>query len=321
MLIASSPAVALFVARTQATQPAFTLTQANAAVVVDICRRLDGLPLAIELAAARVKLLPPQALLARLDQTLKLLTGGARDAPARQQTIRNTIEWNSNLLEPGEQTLFARLGVFVGGWTLEAAEAVCGDQGSGVRDQGLGETVPTPEPRPLIPVLDGLAALLDKSLLKQRGIAQTLNDLGDVARCEGNYAQAATLYQESLSRFQNQGIRIEIASILHNLGYVALAQGDQQRAQAHFTESLALHRERGNRPGMLEALAGFGALLAAQGQPRRASVLFGAIAALRANLRTPMWPADGLSMSAIWRGHAPRSAKRPSRTPGRKGAP
>jgi DNA-binding CsgD family transcriptional regulator len=134
--------------------------------------------------------------------------------------------------------------------------------------------------------------LIDQTIGNQWGIAQTLNDLGDVARCEGNYAQAATLYQESLSHFQHQEIRIEIASILHNLGYVALAQGDQQRAQAHFTESLALHRERGNRPGMLEALAGFGALLAAQGQPRRATVLFGAITALRANLRAPMWPAE-----------------------------
>src|SRR5262249_35030111 len=117
-------------------------------------------------------------------------------------------------------------------------------------------------------------------------------DLGDVARCEGDYAQAATLYQESLSRFRHQEIRIEIASILHNLGYVALVQGDQQRAYTHFTESLALHREQGNQPGILEELAGFGALLVAQGQPQRAAILFGAIAALRAALNAPMWPAE-----------------------------
>jgi tetratricopeptide (TPR) repeat protein len=131
-----------------------------------------------------------------------------------------------------------------------------------------------------------------RTLGNQWGIAQTLDHLGDIARCEGDYERAAALYQESLTLFQAQGIQIEIAAILHNLGYVALARGDQQRACAHFAESLALHREQGNRPGVLESLAGFGALLAVQGQPTRAAILFGAIAARRAALSAPMWPAE-----------------------------
>ncbi len=119
-------AVALFIDRACAVKADFAVTNTNAPAVAEICVRLDGLPLAIELAAARTKLLSPQALLARLEQSLDLLTGGPRDAPARQQTLRATIDWSYQLLGPNEQTLFARLAVFAGGCTLEAAEAVCG---------------------------------------------------------------------------------------------------------------------------------------------------------------------------------------------------
>jgi predicted ATPase len=132
-------AVELFTERARAADPAFDPT----ADVPAICDRLDGLPLAIELAASRVRLLPPAQLLARLEQRLPLLTGGARDLPERQQTLRATIEWSYDLLDEHEQSLFARLGVFAGGFTLEDAEAVC--------DAGL----------------DDVASLLDKSLLRR----------------------------------------------------------------------------------------------------------------------------------------------------------
>ncbi len=169
--LAQSPAVALFVERAQAVQPAFALTAANAAAVAAICHRLDGLPLAIELAAARISMFAPEALLARLDRRLVLLRAGARDLPERQQTLRAAIDWSYDLLDVREQQLFARLGVFVGGCTLEAAEAVCGDkrtrkQGDEASEQQLANSLS----RDLLgswSVLDGLAALMDKSLLRQ----------------------------------------------------------------------------------------------------------------------------------------------------------
>ena len=145
-------AVALFLQRAQAVKPDFQLTQANARAIAEICVRLDGLPLAIELSAARMKLFPPKALLARLDQRLAVLTGTSRDVPTRQQTLRNTIAWSYNLLDDAEQRLFRRLSVFVGGCTLEAVEAVCADASDG------GEAAP---------VLERVASLLDKSLLQQ----------------------------------------------------------------------------------------------------------------------------------------------------------
>lgn len=124
--LGESAAVRLFSARAHATDPAFALSPDNTPVVAEICRRLDGLPLAIELAAAHAKVLPPDALLTRLERRLPMLIGGARDAPARQQTMRDTIAWSHDLLPPDERALFRRMAVFTGGLTIEAAEAVGG---------------------------------------------------------------------------------------------------------------------------------------------------------------------------------------------------
>jgi predicted ATPase/DNA-binding CsgD family transcriptional regulator len=153
-----SAAVHLFVARAHAVKPDFTLTEGNVQTVGEICRRLDGLPLAIELAAARIKMLPPAALLSRLDRRLPLLTGGGRDLPSRQQTMHDAIAWSYDLLSPGEQTLFRRLAVFVGGFTLEAAEMVV----------AIDEALDAPmSAAAALAVLEGVASLLDKSLLGQ----------------------------------------------------------------------------------------------------------------------------------------------------------
>jgi non-specific serine/threonine protein kinase len=161
--VAASPAVQLFLERARAADPGFALTEANAAAVVGICRRLDGLPLAIELAAARIPTLPPAALLARLARSLPLLVGGRRDAPARHRTMWDTIAWSYDLMTAEEQILCRRLSVFVGGFTLAAAETVAGGQDD--------KTPLSPcSPVPLSPsVLNGIASLIEKSLLGQAG--------------------------------------------------------------------------------------------------------------------------------------------------------
>ncbi len=164
------PAIELFVQRARAVKPTFVLSEADAPFVAAVCRRLDGLPLALELAAARARVLSPPELYARLLGTsdgtagspgpaLRLLTDGARDLPARQHTLRATIDWSYDLLSPAEQALFRRLSVFTGGCTLEAAEAVCGPR------DGVAEA--SPDAPHVLDVLDGLSSLVDKSLLRQ----------------------------------------------------------------------------------------------------------------------------------------------------------
>jgi predicted ATPase/class 3 adenylate cyclase len=189
-------AVELFIQRAVDVQPAFAVTNDNAPAVAEICARLDGLPLAVELAAARIKLFAPEALLARLSNRLALLTRGARDLPARQQTLRNAIDWSYDLLDPGIQMLFARLAVFVGGCTPDAAEAVCNTDGYLSLD-----------------VLDGLALLVDNSLLRR---AEGVDD-------EPRFVMLETIREYALERLVASG-EAEAIRRQHATYYLALAE-------------------------------------------------------------------------------------------------
>jgi predicted ATPase len=174
-------AVALFQQGAQSVQPRFEITAENCPAVIEVCRRLDGLPLAIEIASARVKMLPPQALLKRLDQSLKLLVGSAKDLPDRQQTLRRTIDWSYELLELEAQALFTRLGVFNGGFTLESAESVCNPDGD-------------------MDVFTGIETLLNSSLIRQ------VRSVSDEAR----FDMLQTIRDYALEKLEEAGILVEM---------------------------------------------------------------------------------------------------------------
>jgi predicted ATPase/class 3 adenylate cyclase len=176
-------AVRLFIERAAAVKPGFLVTNENAPAVAEITTRLDGLPLAIELAAARVKLLAPEAILKRLGDRLSLLAGGPRDLPARQQTLRGAIDWSYDLLDEKEHRLFARLAVFVGGFTLEAAEFVCNPSGELDLD-----------------TLNGVASLVDKSLVRSV----------DVARGEPRFSMLQTIREYAAERLDGEADAAEI---------------------------------------------------------------------------------------------------------------
>lgn len=167
--LAEYPAVRLFRTRAQAVKPVFILTAENAPVIAEICRKLDGLPLAIELAAARIKLLSPLSILTRLENSLKLLAGGSKNVSPRQQTMRGTIEWSYQLLGEDEKTLFRRLAVFAGGFTVETAEAVCETGAGQFINDGLSKVQSeTQTSKPGIELLDVVTSLLDNNLLAQK---------------------------------------------------------------------------------------------------------------------------------------------------------
>ena len=194
------PSVSLFIERAHAAAPGFELTSENAEAVAEICRRLDGLPLAIELAAARVRLLPPQTLLPRLGEQLRLLTSGARDLPERQRTLRNTLDWSYGLLSVSEQALFARLAVFAGPFSLPAAEAVGAD--SPDQDQAKGPG----------PVLETLGLLVDSSLVQ-----------ADTRGGEPRFALLQTIREYALERLASGGDWVQ-AHDRHAAYFVALAE-------------------------------------------------------------------------------------------------
>jgi predicted ATPase/class 3 adenylate cyclase len=219
-------AVQLFLQRAKMVKPDFTLTKEIAPIIAEICTRLDGLPLAIELAAARIKLLSPSAMLARLDvprhSRLEFLTGGARDLPARQQTLRNAIAWSYDLLDEAEQKLFQRLSVFVGGCTVEAVEAV-------VRDTTL--------------LLDQLESLLDKSLVREV----------EGHNREPRFVMLGMLREFGLDQLEASG-EAETIRYCHAEFYLSLAEGAE--ASLERTEQIQwmdrMEQEHGNLRAALE---------------------------------------------------------------------
>jgi predicted ATPase/class 3 adenylate cyclase len=219
-------AVRLFIERAKAARPDFSVTNENAPAVAEICARLDGLPLAIELAAARIKLLPPRAMLERLGSRMKLVTGGARNLPERQRTLRSTIEWSHALLEEGERVLFARLSVFAGGRTLKAIEAICDSRGD-------------------LPVdaLDGVSSLQDKSLLRQE----------EGPEGEARFVMLETIHEYARERLQESGEAEEIRR-LHAEYFLRLAE--EAEPELSGTDQLAcLERLEVEHDNMRAALA------------------------------------------------------------------
>ncbi len=217
--VLESPAVELFVQRARDVRPDFRLDAENAAAVAEVCRRLDGLPLAIELAAARSRALPPQAIQARLEHRLDLLVGGRRDEPARHQTARAALAWSHDLLSPAEQTLFRRLAVFVSGCTPDAAAAVCDPAG----DLPLG-------------VLDGLESLLAKSLLRQEEVAG-----------EPRFGMLETVREYALEALEGSG-ELDATRRHHAACYAELAAAAASglRGPAQLDWLSRLDREHGN---------------------------------------------------------------------------
>ena len=220
--IRQAEAVRLFTERARDATSDFLLTHENSAAVAGICRRLDGLPLAIELAAARVKVLTPPALLARLERRLPVLTGGPRDQPARLQTMRDAIAWSYDLLDPGEQTLFRRLAVFVGGFTLESAAVVAGIEGEDDVD-----------------VLDGVAALLEQSLLRldeglrsepRYRMLETIREFGQEHLAASD--EATTIRQRHAEHFAALAEQAEMPLFAGDAGWLARLTRDHGNLRA-----------------------------------------------------------------------------------------
>ena len=319
--VSASAAVQLFVARAREADPNFSLTPANAEAVVAICRRLDGLPLAIELAAARSRLLDPAALLARLDRRLPLLTGGSRDLPERQRTLRDAIGWSYDALDPSLQRLFGRLAVFVGGYALDDVDGVAGG------DRG-GDT------------LDEVSALIDVSLLRREtsaggprvGMLETIREFGleqleawgeaDTAR-KSHAIHFLLLADEAamalvgpnqavwLDRLEQEHANLRAAfdwllargdarattRLAAGLWLFWLIRGHLAEGRQRLAEALAAHPPEPTR-SQARALAGAGALAEAQGDYAAAETLLDASLDCSAELGDP----GGVGMAQLFRG-------------------
>ncbi len=199
------PAINLFLQRASAIKPGFALTEANARVVAEICARLDGLPLAIELAAARIKLLSPRALLQRLSHRFEVLTSRAQNVPERQQTLRNMLAWSYDLLNVQEQRIFRRLSIFAGGCTLEAIEYLCSALGDDC-EEGV--------------VLDGVASLIDKSLMQS-------TEQGVNGEEERRFVMLETVREYGLEALAASG-EMEVIQQAHAAYYLRLAEEAEQ---------------------------------------------------------------------------------------------
>ncbi|HET9224427.1 MAG TPA: helix-turn-helix domain-containing protein, partial [Roseiflexaceae bacterium] len=245
------PSVQLFVERVRAVRPEFMLTTENAPIVAAICARLDGLPLAIELAAARCKLFTPHALIERLRRpdgagALGILINGPHDLLAHQRTLRGTLDWSYELLSRDEQAVLKQLAVFSGGCTLEAAEAVCGSWELGAGSWGIDSTAPTPNSQLLAPVLHGLEALLDQSLVRQETGPDT----------EPRFVLLETIREYALDRLAADG-GLRDARRRHAAYYAALARAaaPQLRGAGQERWLQRLHADYHNLRSALEWLA------------------------------------------------------------------
>src|SRR5437868_2401325 len=263
-----SDAVRLFTERALAIQPRFRLTSENAQAVAEITARLDGLPLAIELAATRVKVLTPQQILPRLQRSLALLVSGGRTLPERQRTLRGAIAWSYDLLDEPEQSLFRRLSVFSGGWTLEAAEAVAEPERLELEAvEGLSALVDKSLVRPIDPV-DGFPRFAMLETIRQFGqeALLTVGELDRTRRRHGEYFLNLALQAEGQLTGETQAAWLEqcerelgepsrIAEALYNQAFVAGAAGDIDRSAELLGESLDLFRAAEVEHGVARALA------------------------------------------------------------------
>jgi predicted ATPase/DNA-binding NarL/FixJ family response regulator len=333
--LATTESVQLFVERARAGAPEFELTQSNAAVLAEICHRLDGLPLAIELAAPRIKLLPPDELLRRLDDRLVLLTGGPRDRVARHQSLRAAMDWSYQLLAPDEQRILRWLTVFAGSFNLSAVETVLG--------------------MPQAPLLDVLQALLDSGLLRvdsQEGepryrmletvreyAAERMAQSGEADTARGRYME---YYIGPRSRRPAQSTRVSLADdenvrtalegvlavtldasrqrhdqyqeamALDGLGGLAAARGDLDLARARYEQSLAIFEALGDTSGGGIVRLHLGAVAALAGDPARARQHFeAAVAHLGAAADVPAVAAslDAFARLAAARGYSAAAAR------------